>query len=126
MKFGPIEGTPEEIKGFIQDNGLQVETFFQAHEQPIRNRWFSISAIVVIGSMGALALAPAASSGFRTFVFLVGCSGTVWLASLVQIRFKNAVAAAGIAVAGLLLLLVALGVLRPAELLEQAQKWKTK
>ena len=45
MKIGPVEGTPEEIKGFIEDNGLDVERFLQLPEKPIRAIWFVLPII---------------------------------------------------------------------------------
>lgn len=125
MKLGPIEGTPEEIKGFIQDNGLQVEKFFQAQDEPIGTVWFVTSALLVIGAIAFLTLlTPMSKSGVSTFVFLIGCAGALWLATNIQLRFKNTWAAGGVLIACILFLLVALGIILPSDLPEEARKWK--
>ena len=124
MKLGPIEGTPEEIKGFIQDNGLQVEKFFQAHEEPIRTLWFIVPAVIVIASIASLTLLTMPKSGTSTFVFLVGCAAALWLAANIQLRFKNIWASGGVLISCVLFLLVALGVINPSDLPVEARKWK--
>ncbi|MEN9480790.1 MAG: hypothetical protein RLZZ298_2185 [Pseudomonadota bacterium] len=124
MKLGPMEGTPEEIKGFIQDNGLQVEKFFQAHEEPISTIWFVVPAVIVITSIAFFTLLTMPKSGTSTFVFLAGCAAALWLATNIQLRFKNIRASRGVLICCVLFLLVALGVINPSDLLAEARKWK--
>ena len=124
MRLGPVEGTSDEIKGFIQDNGLEVEKFFQTHEEPIGTIWFVLPAAIVVCSLATLTLMPLIAPSLKTFVFLVGCVGALWLSANIQLRFKNIWAAIGVLVGCVLFLLVALGVLLPSDLPGEARKWK--
>lgn len=123
MKFGPVEGTPEEIKNFIENNGLQADKFFQAPEQPIGAILFVLPAILVIVSIAVLSLFQFSKPQISTFLFLIGCGGALWLATNIQLRFKNVLAAAGVLLGCILFLLVALGVLLPSDLPEEARRW---
>ena len=124
MKIGPVEGTPEEIKGFMENNGLQADRFFQPAERPIATVWFIVPAALVVISIGVLTMVQLSWKGASTFVFLAGCGCALWLAANIQLRFKNVWAAAGVLIGCILFLLVALGVLLPADLPEQARKWR--
>jgi len=126
MKLGPAEGTPEEIKNFLEDHGLQADKLFQEPEKPIAAHWFALSAVVVIVSMAILTLYKFSEPRAETFIFLVGCGGALWLAANIQLRFKNAWAAGGVLICCVLFLLVALGVLLPSDLPAEARKWNGK
>lgn len=123
MKFGPVEGSSEDIKDFLKDNGLDVEKYFQEPEKPIHTVWFAIPAALVFISIGILTLAPIETRGISTFVFLFGCAAALWLAANIQLRFKNIWAAGGVLVGLILFLLVALGVILPADLPTEARRW---
>jgi len=125
MKIGHVEGTPEEIKGFMENNGLQVDRFFQPAERPISTVWFIVPSALVVISIGVLTMVQLSQKGASTFVFLAGCGGALWLAANIQLRFKNVWAAAGVLIGCILFLLVALGVLLPSDLLKEAHKWKS-
>jgi asparagine N-glycosylation enzyme membrane subunit Stt3 len=119
MKLGPIEGTKEEITGFFQDNGLQVRDYFQIPEPPIKTVWLVIPALSILPIFAALTLFESLSIGQQIFAFLVGCAAIVWLATVVQLRFKQAWAAGIVLIGGLLLMLVALGDISPIQMLNE-------
>ncbi len=121
MKLGPIEGTKEEITGFFQDNGLNAADYFQRPEAPIKAVWFVLPALCVVAAFGALTLLGPLSTGQQTFIFLIGCAALVWLATAVQLRFKHAWATGVVAIGGLLLMLVALGDIAPAQMLNEVK-----
>ena len=124
MKLGPIEGTKEEITGFFQDNGLNAMDYFQLPETPIKAVWFVLPSLCVVATIGALTLLMPPSTDQRTFVFLIGCAAVVWLATVVQLRFKQAWATGIVVMGGLLLMLVALGVVAPAQMLDEVKALK--
>jgi hypothetical protein len=39
MKIGKMEGSPEEIKNFFQDNGLNIPDFLEKPEAPLKPIW---------------------------------------------------------------------------------------
>lgn len=126
MKLGPAEGTPEEIKDFLENQGLQADKFFQEPEKPIAAHWFVVAALIIVGAIAVLMFHKFTDPRAQTFTFLVGCGGALWLAANIQLRFKNAWAAGGVLIACILFLLVALGVLLPSDLPSEARKWNSK
>jgi hypothetical protein len=119
MKFGPAEGTPEEIKNFFQDNGLKAADYFAAPEAPISAIWFVIPSACVVIALTVLTLFAPVSASVATFIFLVGCVASLWLAVNVQLRFKSAWATGIVAIGCPLLMLVALGLVTPLQMLEE-------
>lgn len=121
MKLGPIEGTKEEITGFFQDNGLKASDYFQIQGAPIGTLWLVVPAFCVVASLGALTLLESLKQGHQTFIFLIGCTAIVWLATVVQLRFKHAWATGIVVIGGLLLMLVALGAISPTQMLNEVK-----
>lgn len=121
MRLGPIEGTKEEITGFFQDNGLKASDYFQTAEAPIGTIWLVIPALCIVGALGALTLLEALKQGQQTFIFLIGCMALVWLATVIQLRFKHAWATGIVVIGGLLLMLVALGDISPTQVLGEVK-----
>ena len=125
MKFGPMQGTPEKIKNFFQDNGLNAADFFSPPESRIKPIWVVVPSACVICALVLPTWLTRLSTAAATFTFLIGCAAALWLAVTVQLRFKNA-KATGIVVLGcLLLMLVAFGAAAPLRLLEEVKSlWK--
>ncbi len=69
-------------------------------------------------SFGVLILFVTLSENEKRFIFLLGFSASIWLAVSVHIRFKSVWGASAVILGGLLIMLVALGVLTPSQLLE--------
>ena len=125
MKLGrDIEGTPEEINNFFQNNGFNVSDFITLPEEPIKTIWFVIPSILILGAIAALTLFTPDDASGVIFLFLIGCAGGLWLALNVQLRFKNPWATGLIAIGSLLLLLVALGVITPIQMLQEVKSLK--
>lgn len=118
MKIGPVEGTPEEVNNYFKNNGLNPFDYFEKPEPPLSNIWLIIPSIIFVLSFGVLVFAEAISSKAKIFIFLFGFASSVWLGVSVHIRFKSNWGAGAVILAGLLIMLVALGVLEPKELLE--------
>lgn len=121
MKIGPYEGTPEEIKNFFQDSGLQMADYLAVPEAPIRTVWFLVPGVVFVLALAVLTLLTHLAKPATTLVFLVGAAAALWLAVNAQLRFKNPWAMAVITLGGLLLLLVALGAVTPLEMLQEVK-----
>ncbi len=121
MKLGPIEGTKEEITGFFQDNGLKASDYFQMPEAPIGTLWLVVPTLCVIATLGALTLLESLTQGQQTFTFLIGGMAIVWLATVIQLRFKHAWATGIVVIGGLLLMLGALGAISPTQMLNEVK-----
>jgi hypothetical protein len=126
MKIGTMEGTPEEIRDFCQNNGLNIENYLEKVEKPINRYMFICSLCLYVAFIILLTTVSSLSSGWRTVMFLLGCCCSLWLAVAIQIRFKNVCASSLIFLGGIAFMLVALGVISPLELFEKAQDLKPK
>lgn len=125
MKYGDeIEGTPEEIRDFFQNYGLNIEEYLEKSEKPLSRYLFICPSCLYVVPIILLTTVSDLSNGLRTLIFLFGCCCSLWLAVSVQIRFKNTWATAFIVLCGISFMLVALGVISPVELLDQANKFK--
>ena len=124
MKIGKMEGSPEEIRNFIENNGLNIEDYLEQPQPPLRRVWLIIPACLVVASLFWLTLFTPSSIAFLTFIFLIGFGGGIWLAVSVQIRFENSWATTIVAVGTLLMMLVAIGVLSPAEMLQYLKEFE--
>lgn len=122
MKFGPVEGTPEEVRGFCEGSGINLSEYIQKPDQQLSKIWLILPAAVLVISFGLLTLWQTISGTGKNFIFLFGFASSVWLAVSVHIRFKSTWGAGAIVFAGLLIMLVALGVLSPIDLIEQYKK----
>ena len=124
MKIG-IEGTSEEIKGLFQNDG-STKDYFKKPEKPLSRTLFIVPSCSYIVSIILLTPVLGVPEGWHTFIFLIGCCCSSWLAVCLQIRFKNPFATSFIAIFGIAFMLVALGVLSPVELLDKAKNFKPK
>ncbi len=121
MKFGPLEGTSEEIKNFFQDNGLRAADYITLPDEPIKPVWFVVPIVVFIVALAVLTFFPSLPKPSITFVFLVGCAAGMWLAVNTQLRFKSPWATGTLVLGCLLLMLVALGAVTPIGLLDEVR-----
>ena len=120
MKLGDLEGTPEEIKDFFENNGLALNDYFQPPDKPIHPAWLLIPAIIVVISV----LWPnfADRTPPQTLPFLLGSLGIVWLTISLQIRYKQ-IAVSSIAAFGCIaVLVVSYRLLTPLEAIQQLLK----
>lgn len=122
MKIGPVEGTSEEVKDFFENNGLNLSEYLQKPEPPLSNIWLIIPSVIFVICFGCLTLSNISTANWKIFIFLLGFASSVWLGVSVHIRFKSNWGAGAIILAGLLIMLVALGVIEPKELLEHYEK----
>jgi len=51
MKLGKAEGTPEEIKNFFENHGLNPADYFEKTENPLHWKWIAIPVSVVAISL---------------------------------------------------------------------------
>jgi len=125
MKFGnKMEGSPEEIRDFFQNNGLNITDYMGRPELPLKTVWFVVPVCLIVVSLACLTLLMPLRMSVQTFVFLLGCGAGIWLAVNVQLRFKNTWAAVFVAIGTILIMLVAIGTVTPTEMIQQLNKFK--
>ena len=120
MKVGSVEGTPEEVKNFFENHGLDLSSYLEKPDPPLNKIWLILPSItfVVFLSMPTFV----SSDEWKLLLLLSGFAVSVWLAASVQIRFKSNWSSSIILIVGFLIMLVANGYLAPLEFLEQFKK----
>ncbi len=122
MKIGNLEGSPQEIRDLIVNNDLNIEDYLQQPQSPLKLVWIIVPVCLVIVQLLWLTLFTPTSIELQTFVFLIGCGAGIWLAVSVQIRFQSTSATTFLVVGVVLIMLVAIGTLSPAELVQQLKE----
>lgn len=116
MKLGPVEGTHEEVINFFENNGLNIQDYFQKPKPELAVTWLITPALIIVISFITLSLLGIGYDELKIILFSIGFSSSVWLAVSVHIRFKTSWGAGAIVLAGLLIMLIALGVLKPEQM----------
>lgn len=124
MKLGKAEGTPEEIKDFFENHGLNPEDYFEKTESPLHWKWIAIPGSIVAVSVILLVFLDNVTPKTHILLFLAGAGCACWSAVSLQIRFKNGWATTVAAVGALLLLLVAAGLITPQETVDAIKGFK--
>lgn len=122
MKLGPVDGTVEEVRDLLENNGLKLEDYIEKPPARLKTR-FLIAPSVILGiALLLLALfSSQCSPTLLTLIHLLGLAGGTWLTVSTQLRFKNAIATFTIAIGSLILILVAsriFSVMETAELIK--------
>jgi hypothetical protein len=118
MKIGKMEGTPEEISGFCENNGLNILDYLDNQEKRLSRLLFIVPLCVYVLFIILLTIITNMPDGLRTLIFLLGCICSLWLSTSIQIHFKNIWAMTSIIICGIAIMLVALGTISPLELLK--------
>ena len=122
MKIGKMKGTSEEIRGLIEDCGLNISDYLEKPEKPIAKTWLVVPSALLVVFFALLVFGQSFSSEARTFIFLLGLCASLWLAVGTHLLYKNNWVATAVLFVALLIMLVALGVMMPIDLASQAQK----
>jgi hypothetical protein len=126
MKVGSVEGTPQEITDFIVNNGLQLSDYLEKPDEPLEKKWLALPTILLVVALVLLVLLSSLPRGAFLLLFLMGAGSVVWLSISIQIRFKNGWATAVAAIGGLLMILVAGGLIAPKETIDVIKNLKGK
>jgi hypothetical protein len=122
MRIGTMEGSPQEIRDLIENNGLRVADYLQPPEAQLQRRWLIIPTSLVGVALLLIILAGDISSKVLVLLLVLGFGGGTWLTVSVQIRFRNALATFAVAVGVVLTLLVAGGLIAPNETVDYLRK----
>ena len=122
MKMGQMEGSPEEIRDFFQNNSLNIADYIEKPVIPLKPVWLLVPAVILTLAFSSLTLFAPQSSAIKNLIFLFGCGAGIWLSVGVQIKFKNTWAASFVAIGSILIMLVAIGIITPAEMLKHLKE----
>ena len=124
MKLHNMEGTPQEICDFFQNNGLNMADFFTVPEKPMSVAWVILPGVLAFLSMAVLIFNKSLTEEPKTALFVFAAACSIWAGVAVQVRHKNTWAAGFVIVGGLLLTLVANGILTPKQMYQEVKSLK--
>lgn len=124
MKLHNVEGTPEEISDFFQNNGLNLLDYFQAPEKPISMSWVIVPGALALVSMAILVFGKNLTEEIKTIAFITSAACSIWTGVVVQVRYKNTWAAGFVILGGILLTLVAQGIITPKQAYQEIKTLK--
>jgi hypothetical protein len=122
MKLGQAEGTPEEIKGFLENHGMDPKKYFEPASAPMNNAWYFLPAVLLLFAVSSLLFCNWLSPSGKTFFFILGSVAFLWGAVLSYIQAKSVWLAGGVALFGVLIMLVSMGAMSPMQMFEYANK----
>lgn len=122
MKLGPFDGSTKEFNDLVENHGFNPENFLQDTKQNLNNIWIIIPIISFIIAFTFLTLFPPQNTDFQTLIFLLGCCAGIWLSVSVQIKSKNFYATSVVAIGSVLIMLVAIGLITPIEMVEHLKE----
>jgi hypothetical protein len=122
MKVGPIDGTVQEVQDLLENNGMNLEDYFEKRPPPLKVRFFVIPIVVFLLSLFTLALLPAGSPDWQLrFLYILSFGSGTWICACTQLRFKTGILTFCVAIGLVLTLLVAAGLMSPREAGEEVK-----
>lgn len=122
MKLGQAEGTPEEIKGFLLNHGMDPKLYFEPASAPVNNAWYACPGVLLAFSVLSLLFCNWLSPAGKTLFFIVGCVSFLWAGGISYLQHKSVWFAGVIVLFGVLIMLVSMGVMSPIQMLEYTNK----
>lgn len=122
-----VEGTPEEIKNFVQTKNFNPKDFFNGNESGGGNgttgvKWVVIPAVLFLISLVINIFYPATDK-WSLLINVLGLCSVLWLAFSSQILWKQKTITLLIPLFGLVLLLVSASQMSLAQALEKFEKY---
>ena len=119
MKLGPFDGSVEEVRNLLENNGLKLEDYIEKPPSLLKTRFLITPAVLLCVALFLLVLVSRSCSPIMlTLIYLLGFGGGTWLTAGTQLKFRNTVATFVVAIGALLMLLVASGIFSPREAAE--------
>ena len=119
MKFGPIDGSPEEIRDLLKNDGLKLTDYFERPATMLQSRYVVLPAVVLgVGLVAVVSFAGSPSKNLLRLLDLLSVGGVLWLIVSVQLRFRQTAATLATALGSLLMLMIAKGILSLPEVTE--------
>lgn len=121
MKIGKgVEGSPEEIRDFCENFGLNIMEYIERPTKPLNNILLILPISLFFISIITLQFVP---ESCQFIVFLISCFIILWSAICFAIKYGIGVATFA-AIGGLFILLVAYKIIAPNEILNKIDEMK--
>lgn len=126
MKVKDLEGSPQELHDFFQNNGMNISDYIAV---PMKKLWLIIPVVLGMISLAAIVIGqivyPEFSKKCLLGAVVVCLACLVWMAIVVQVMYSNTTGTIIAGIGGLLILLVAAGILPVAEILPTVKSLKS-
>lgn len=111
MKLGPLDGSTDEVRDLLENNGLRLEDYLEKPAAPLKTVYLIIPVtIFMFGLLAVVTFGSTSSKVVVTLLYLLAFGGGTWLTVSIQLRFRNGAATFTTAMGGLLMLLIAAGI----------------
>lgn len=124
MKLGKFDGSKEEIQNLLIDNGFNISDYIGKPFKVMNNKWLIIPSIMFVLFLILIIYIGNPNDKLCKIMFLMTFGSGIWLASCVQIRFKNGSVTIIVIIGLVLILLLASGYILPKEIIDIIKKFK--
>lgn len=125
MKIGKIEGSPEEINNFFQNEDLNIQDFLEIPKPPLKQTWVMIPGLFSTVFLVGLALCPADNILARNLLYYFACAMSIWMAAAIHIKFPNNIGLTVLIATGMIALFsLVQGSITPVELIQCIKDFK--
>ncbi len=88
MKIGNVEGSPQEITDFFENNGLDLSALIELPPNDVHWRWVAIPTALTLPEILLLVFAELPDNA-RLFITLLACGFIIWLGNSVKSRWGS-------------------------------------
>mgnify|MGYP000624353089 CR=1 FL=1 len=117
-----VEGTPEEIKDFVQTENFSATEFFKPEALSIHNKWVIIPAAIFIVCIIINIFCPTPDK-WSLLINVIGICSACWLAFSSQIAWKQMIITGLIPVFAIIILMLSSSQITMAEAMEKFDKY---
>lgn len=89
MKVGNLNGTPEEIKDFIANQGLDINSLLNIPPPKPKIYWLIFSVLLFCVFVLIITVFENLSPNYFSLMVLGGFGSAIWMAACLQIRYNN-------------------------------------
>ena len=125
MKVGRVDGSPEEIRNFIQNCGLKVEDFLENTDKKNTKIYYILPVVSFIILAILLVFSQVFSYQIKLLILILGSCSSIWLAININLQHKNITASIIVIISAVVILLVAYGIILPEEIIDTLKDLKS-
>jgi RsiW-degrading membrane proteinase PrsW (M82 family) len=108
MKIGKVEGTPQEIKDFVGNQGFNPNDYLDKINK-VQTIWIIIPIVLFLILASMLAIWPGLHSTIKIILAFINMLLILWFSCAIQLKYKNATVTTLCFIVTFLILSIALG-----------------
>lgn len=125
MKVGEVEGSPQEIHDFFNNNGMDLSDYISA---PMKKRWLMLPVVISVLVLACNALGQVYYPGFSSkclpVALILQLACITWLVAAVQLKFDSVATTVVLSLSCLLLVAITAGVMSVSDALNFVKSFK--